>query len=663
MAEVKIDILYKKDAVKTPLMDDLILPSSWSVMQNEGGVNVTGNDIQDDTITAGNIEGLTITASEIAAATITATQIANATITGAQIASTTIEAVNIANATITATEIANATITGTQIASTTIAASNIVNSTITATQIASSTITANEIANATITATEIANSTITATQIANATITTTQISGTAAITGGQIANATIIGGNIGATTIAAGNIVNGTITTTQISGSANITGGQIANATIVGSNISNTAGIVGGQIDNLTITAGNIANLTITTSQIANATIVGGDIAQNTITGGAAGNIALTSITAVNIAATTITANEIAVHTITASQIAANTITGSEILTMNLTAKTLTADTGTVGGFALGSTYIRDVANSFGLASVVTAGDDVRFWAGDTFANRATAPFNITEAGHARVNVLTNKSILFENTTDPGAVDGQMWTANNAANKKVLWGYFGGDTSNKQQISMSKMAERQVYENDNTSGGSTQTYDLVISTWFQPRAVEAKGFISNAAGDTLAITYGSAQNGNDGANTGMSIEISALTHNMSNPTFTYQDLVTTNGGFNLIANPKIPLTIDASGHVISYYNETGRQIISEVTGDWGSMSTPYISNFTDSTIGSVDVMIAWYEANCVISHNGGANRANLNAYAYVLTWTDTSVTIRIVCKVGWKMAGIYHVIG
>lgn len=60
---------------------------------------------------------------------------------------------------------------------------------------------------------------------------------------------------------------------------------------------------------------------------------------------------------------------------------------------------TVTAGAGAIGGFSIGADYIRDAANSFGLASTVTGGDDVRFWAGDTFANRAIAPFNVTEAG------------------------------------------------------------------------------------------------------------------------------------------------------------------------------------------------------------------------------------------------------------------------
>src|SRR3990167_11265762 len=52
-----------------------------------------------------------------------------------------------------------------------------------------------------------------------------------------------------------------------------------------------------------------------------------------------------------------------------------------------------------IGGFQVGSDYVRDAADSMGLASTVSGGDDVRFWAGDTFANRASAPFRVTEAG------------------------------------------------------------------------------------------------------------------------------------------------------------------------------------------------------------------------------------------------------------------------
>src|SRR3990167_6647671 len=68
---------------------------------------------------------------------------------------------------------------------------------------------------------------------------------------------------------------------------------------------------------------------------------------------------------------------------------------------------TITATAGAIGGFNMGTDYIRDVANSMGMASTVSGGDDVRFWAGDTYANRATADFNVTEAGAVTASNIT----------------------------------------------------------------------------------------------------------------------------------------------------------------------------------------------------------------------------------------------------------------
>lgn len=59
----------------------------------------------------------------------------------------------------------------------------------------------------------------------------------------------------------------------------------------------------------------------------------------------------------------------------------------------------ITATSGAIGGFVIGSNYIRDTADVFGMSSDATAGDDVRFWAGAAFASRSTAPIRITEAG------------------------------------------------------------------------------------------------------------------------------------------------------------------------------------------------------------------------------------------------------------------------
>lgn len=67
----------------------------------------------------------------------------------------------------------------------------------------------------------------------------------------------------------------------------------------------------------------------------------------------------------------------------------------------------ITATAGAIGGFNIGTDYVRDVANSFGLASTVTGGDDVRFWAGASFASRATAPFRVTESGVVAASSMT----------------------------------------------------------------------------------------------------------------------------------------------------------------------------------------------------------------------------------------------------------------
>lgn len=82
---------------------------------------------------------------------------------------------------------------------------------------------------------------------------------------------------------------------------------------------------------------------------------------------------------------------------------------------------TIYATAGAIGGFNIGTDYIRDAANSFGLASTVTGGDDVRFWAGDTFANRATSKFRVTEGGAVYATqyfTIGNNDLVFDNATD-----------------------------------------------------------------------------------------------------------------------------------------------------------------------------------------------------------------------------------------------------
>jgi len=99
---------------------------------------------------------------------------------------------------------------------------------------------------------------------------------------------------------------------------------------------------------------------------------------------------------------------------------------------LNISVSTIAAVSGTIGGFSIGSDYIRDAANSFGMASTVTGGDDVRFWAGDTYANRATAPYRVTEAGTVTA---TSISISTSNSNIEGTALINSSTAENVQNR------------------------------------------------------------------------------------------------------------------------------------------------------------------------------------------------------------------------------------
>ena len=73
----------------------------------------------------------------------------------------------------------------------------------------------------------------------------------------------------------------------------------------------------------------------------------------------------------------------------------------------------ITAMTGRIGGddgWVVSPGYIKDVAGTSGLSSVVTGGNDIRFWAGST--NPALAPFRVYENGDVVANNLSLSGYL-----------------------------------------------------------------------------------------------------------------------------------------------------------------------------------------------------------------------------------------------------------
>ena len=110
-----------------------------------------------------------------------------------------------------------------------------------------------------------------------------------------------------------------------------------------------------------------------------------------------------------------------------------NGLTGYAEFTDVYISGTIVVAAGSVGGFDIGADYIRDNLNTMGMASTVTGGDDVRFWAGETFANRAAAPFRVLEsgalyavAGNISGGIISNLTGVVDPTVTPTSI-GQVY--------------------------------------------------------------------------------------------------------------------------------------------------------------------------------------------------------------------------------------------
>jgi len=171
-------------------------------------------------------------------------------------------------------------------------------------------------------------------------------------------------------------------------------------------------------------------------------------------------------------------------------------------------AGTVTASAGAIGGFDIGADYVRDTANSFGLASTVTGGDDVRFWAGATFANRATAPARLTEAGAA---TFTNISITGGNISTTGYVKATGTTTTSGAYPEAAilgvpttsgraGGYFEGNAHNGA-VGLATTSGHAGFD-----GGSTHASGYGVYASNTGGGVALKAGAGSVQFDSLALT-------------------------------------------------------------------------------------------------------------------------------------------------------------
>ena len=104
----------------------------------------------------------------------------------------------------------------------------------------------------------------------------------------------------------------------------------------------------------------------------------------------------------------------------------------------------ITATTGSIGGWTIGATSFSDTAGVTGLSSAVTGGDDIRIWAGNV--TPGSAPFRVTEAGAL---VASSATITGSITATSGAIGGFTINATSFTDTTATFGLSsavtGGD--------------------------------------------------------------------------------------------------------------------------------------------------------------------------------------------------------------------------
>lgn len=204
-------------------------------------------------------------------------------------------------------------------------------------------------------------------------------------------------------------------------------------------------------------------------------------------------------------------------------------------------AGSITATTGSIGGWVITANDIKDVAGIVGLSSTVTAGDDVRFWAGH--ATPSSAPFKVTEAGSLTATDATITGVI-NATSGKFGTSSNYWSVGSfgltatSASTDVIINYgktdFAQDTTAGFILGYDYSATKAKFEIGTTATGLLK-YDGALSV--------VNGTIT---GSTLTT-----------GNTGMNVEISTsrISQRSGTTVVMYSDVATYGGqwGFNDIS--------------------------------------------------------------------------------------------------------------
>lgn len=289
-------------------------------------------------------------------------------------------------------------------------------------------------------------------------------------------------------------------------------------------------------------------------------------------------------------------------------------VTAADTLTI---AGTISATTGDIGGFDIGADYIRDAGNSFGLASTVSGSDDVRFWAGDSFANRGTADFRVTEAG----------ALTASSATITGAITIQ--SGSGVANLSDA-----GDLAVLDDIDLSYVTDAGALAAEDSV--TPALADISLQGWTY------SGAFSSSDKDTVAWAVGTLTN-----SAGTSYSISGSnTGNMASRTYIYFDAGVSTTAFQTTTT--VATAVGTNKILIAVAQNGSAQASFQVYGGIGGLKLPAsqtsISNNNwvfSGTWTLTDLNTVTWGAGTLTTSDGGAysisgsNTGNMAAKTYI----------------------------
>ena len=156
----------------------------------------------------------------------------------------------------------------------------------------------------------------------------------------------------------------------------------------------------------------------------------------------------------------------------------------------------VTASSGAIGGWLIGSDFIADASGMVGMSSAVTGGDDIRIWAGSV--TPSSAPFRVTEAGAL--------------TASSGVVGGWTLSSTKLSGSGILeGGTIQTNASGNQRIELSS-GSLKGYTADNLLSGlvfDPNKLSDIIDLFLYHRGTKLVEFYDNLTSYTIRGTSGS----------------------------------------------------------------------------------------------------------------------------------------------------------